>query len=462
MRNRSTNQSVADGGWGAAMHAPGDSTRPRRWRGLIAVVAGAVAFGACGRQSAGASAPATLRSRVESHVVADRIKQLDAIALDDSTAYVAWLDQSAEGYRIWGATCRMTPRGEPEWVQESPVLWANGTILQFQLVAIDGSPGMVFCGRGRLFWQRRPAPEPPIRVNADSDYVRSFFAVPRPQGPECLAVSQVQHLDAKPQYEFVSFSVGTGAPRRAKVAEVDLPDAFPVPPPSATHDLGGTRVTFCIARGGGGSGGPPAAQRSVELHSFLLQRSDSTDWRIGGVVRVAVAVASLQIPQTWSLAMLPLGWPACILSTPCTYLVLWNRAGLNPTAQVLSGVEGSGDDLSQPRTACVQWDASHIVIAWIDAARQMAHPEQAYAREIDPSTRGGDLELATLSESNWQVKRSSQQFQQSGSTAECLCPVRLGRAIIICWAGPRADQGSTQGPVPEEWVSCRRLPTQEE
>lgn len=388
----------------------------------------------------------------------DLILQIGLATPNDSTACVAWLDQSSEGFRLWFAVAECGAARGVHWRPVAPALIAKPDIGGFQIVGSQSRLGIAYTVRGRLLY-RAEIGEPKLEtLNPDSDYVETFGAYRDAQGLYCVAiVSNMTDFDHV-THAVVSYRQTDSGVVRDQLARVSLAEGWASPAPVLTNRDGNLLALVGLNHGSFLDGGGPRDPGAVALMEFTQSLAGHRGWGPGRLLQINLGTASLAARQIGSLSLVPAHTPACLIANGGTHLVTWGASAFPTQAAPLTGPDATGDDIGQPRVTSIAQDSSHTLLAWIDAARQMTNPSRSYALGVNPSDHGGDIKFALLGLHDLGLRRSELTVLPAQTSAECVAVCRVGRRTLVAWGGPRWATAAPSSGRPEERIFLRLVP----
>jgi len=389
----------------------------------------------------------------------DLILQIEVATLGDTAAYVAWLDESPESYRLWGAVADLHPSGLVTWRPGEPELLAREAITSFHLLVAGGATGIAYTVRGHILY--RPDIRKPrlTNLNADSDYVRAFGAYRSTDGLRCVAIvsnlTDSHHItDAVVAYH----SDGTHTERQ-RLADATLTLLRSSPMPSIVVVHGTLRAIVGLDHGTFTAAVSVPSEGALSFMAFSAPLLGLHPWSAGRSLQVNLGAAYMQAAtEIRSLAAVPADVPALLTSNGGTCLVTWGGLASRPQVADLSNPDASGDDIGQLQVTASREDSTHLLLAWIDAERQMARRSEAYAHGVNPSTHGGDIMFAVLGSRTLALRRSKLSVLLPRATAECIALSPLRGATLVAWGGPRWPIDRPVTSRPEERIFCQTVP----
>ena len=371
------------------------------------------------------SIPSTAESQPSTYVI-----HLSAVAADDSSCVVAWVDQAETKFSVWTARC-LIKDGEMRWVGSKPDPMSVPRANRIGLVGNGGSTGLLYLAQGTLLFRPDIGRETAIAINPDSDYVRNFAAIAHNGTLSVVCIANVSQ-GVKTYIDALTYDVTDHSVSRQKLARLWLTGGWSVPLPSIRAEADSMRIAIGLDHGGL-EGQTKAERRDVEF-LFSSRANGTPEWP-----RLTEHLRRPELSQTTdrqigSFAALPGQYAGAILSNAGLHLL---RSDNNTFSELnLGSREASGDAFGHPRVAAEAIDDSSICLAWIDAERQMLSGGFMIPGDRSSTFYGGDIKYARLNTQQWTLGPVQTFPLPKGGTAEALTMTHVGSQLVLVWAGP--------------------------
>lgn len=304
--------------------------------------------------------PAELNASPGASTPSTSVDRIAIAALGDTAVYVAWLEYSRKGWRLWGAAANFTQDGHIHWRRTLPDSLASGAITQFHLLVANNRIGLAYDIRGRIHY--RPDIRLPFLVdlNPDSEYVNVFDAFRANEVVHCVAlVMKWQANASETTHQLVAYRYDGKGLERQKLADVIPIRDRALVAPSLAIIQDSLRVLVGLNSGSFGSAANSAPVGSVPFAVVSRPLKGTAPWgpvrnvsaQLGlaqgsiyervsnGTSRPISGGAVGEAAQMGSLANVPTQWAAGLVSlaNDGTSLVTWGTAPDRAQITALTG-----------------------------------------------------------------------------------------------------------------------------